>query len=64
MRQKVFLQTAAAIFTVVGVLHILRILNGWELQIGGFTAPMWASWVAMPIAIFLAYTGMKYANKK
>jgi len=34
-------------------------VNGWPADIGGFVVPMWLSWVAVPLAGYLAYHGLK-----
>lgn len=48
MNQKAFSLLTAAIFTAIAVLHILRLLLGWEAIIGGWVVPRWVSWVALP----------------
>jgi hypothetical protein len=45
---------AIAIFTVVAVLHILRMLYGWEVVINGMSVPMWVSVLGAIIASGLA----------
>ncbi|OGI82942.1 hypothetical protein A3I95_02995 [Candidatus Nomurabacteria bacterium RIFCSPLOWO2_02_FULL_44_12] len=63
MTKNNFVSVASFIFLVVGVLHVLRLLNGWEVQIGGFVPPMWASWVALILAAYLALQGFRLARK-
>jgi hypothetical protein len=46
---------AIAIFTVVAVLHILRMLYGWEVVINGMNVPMWVSVLAAIITGGLAF---------
>ena len=62
MGQKTFLQTAGAIFMVVGVLHVLRLLLGWEAIIGGWDVPRWVSGLATVFAGYLGYTAFKLAK--
>jgi len=64
MKLKTFLQISSLIFLAVAILHGLRLLNGWSLNIGGYEAPLWLSWIGLVVAAFLSYTSMKYANKK
>lgn len=59
MRQKTFTRTAGVIFAVIAVLHLLRILLGWEAVIGGWHVPVWLSWLALALSGFLAYTAFK-----
>ena len=51
---KPFTTLAIAIFTIVAVVHLLRILLGWEVLIQGTVIPMWASYLGLIIAGGLA----------
>jgi hypothetical protein len=44
-------------FLVMGLLHLLRIIFGWQAEIGGLSIPFWASWLALPVMAALAYFG-------
>jgi hypothetical protein len=52
---KPFTTIAVAIFTIVAVVHLLRILMGWEVVIQGTVMPMWASYLGLLIAGGLAF---------
>ena len=52
---KPFTSLAIAIFTIVAVMHLLRILLGWEVTIQGTVIPMWASYLGLIIAGGLAF---------
>ena len=56
MNQKTFTFTAGVVFSLVAVLHALRLLLGWDAVIGGWHVPMWLSWLALAIAGYLAYS--------
>lgn len=56
MSQKTFTLTAGAIFSLVTLLHALRLLLGWEAVIGGWQVPLWVSWVGIAVAGSLGYT--------
>lgn len=62
MSQRVFLKTAGAIFAVIGALHMLRLLLGWEAVIGGWEVPGWVSWLAAAVGGYLSYTAFKLAK--
>jgi len=57
MSQKTFSLVAGTIFFVAAVLHILRLAIGWHVVLADWTIPMWISWIAIPVAGFLAYEG-------
>ena len=59
MSQKSYYLTTGAVFLVIAILHLLRIVNGWPANISGFVVPMWLSWVAVLFAGYLAYHGLK-----
>ena len=59
MNQKTFTLTAGTVFSLVALLHALRLLLGWDAVIGGWTVPMWFSWVALAFAGYLAFTAFK-----
>ena len=62
MNRKTFSLVTGAIFSVIAVLHLLRAVLGWNAVIGSFTIPMWLSWVALVVTVYLAYTAFKLAK--
>ena len=55
MTDKSFHLIAGTIFALVALLHALRIYMGWPVVIGGWSAPMWVSWIAIFVAGGLSY---------
>jgi hypothetical protein len=51
---KPFTTIAVAVFSLVAVLQLLRVLMGWEVVIAGVNIPIWASVVAFAVAAGLA----------
>jgi hypothetical protein len=51
---KPFTAVAIVVFSLVAVLHVLRLVFGWEAVINGMAVPMWASVLAIIIAGGLA----------
>jgi hypothetical protein len=47
----------ATLFLVVAVMHLLRIILGWQVEIGGLGIPFWVSWLGVLVAGTLAYFG-------
>ncbi len=41
MTEKTFATIAAAIFALVALLHLLRLVMGWSVVIDSWTVPMW-----------------------
>lgn len=57
MAQKSFNLVVGFIFLAIAVLHLLRVVLGWEAAIGGSQVPMWVSVVAVVAAGFLGSFG-------
>ncbi|MEK6581227.1 MAG: hypothetical protein AABY50_06045 [Nitrospirota bacterium] len=52
---KPFTKIAIAVFSLVAVLHLLRLIFGWEVIVSGFTVPVWFSAIGFIIAAGLAF---------
>ena len=55
MNQKTFTFLAGLVFSLIAVLHVLRLLLGWKAAIGGWDIPLWLSWIATVLFGSLAY---------
>lgn len=64
MDQKTFTIMTGAIFALVALLHVLRILMEWPAMIGGWTVPMWVSWIGLVVAGGLSYFGLSLAMRR
>ena len=51
---KPFTTIAVAVFGIVAVLQLIRVIEGWDVAIEGFHVPVWASIVAFAFATLLA----------
>ena len=63
MTHKIYLRIAGSIFGLVAILHMLRLLLGWEVVVGGHTFPVWPSWIGPLVAGYLAYEGFRLSRK-
>ena len=63
MGQKTYFTTTFIVFAVIGVLHLLRILNGWDAEIGGWVVPFWMSWPAILLFGYLSFSAYRLANR-
>ena len=52
---KIFTKIAAVFFTVFAVVHILRLVEGWPVQVGGIVVPLGASYVIAGVAAVMAW---------
>jgi len=51
---KPFTTLAAVIFAIMALAHLYRLLRPFELVIGGWTAPLWISFVGVAVPALLA----------
>ena len=63
MNQRSFSLVAGIIFTVIALLHLLRIIYGWNPVIEGWMVPKWISWVALIVSGYLGYEGLRLGIK-
>ena len=54
--KKPFTLAAVAVFSIIALVQLLRLLMGVEVTIEGFALPLWASGVAVVVAAGLAVT--------
>jgi rhodanese-related sulfurtransferase len=50
MDQKTFSIVAGVIFAAVALFHLVRIYMDWPVMIGGWSVPMWVSWIGLVVA--------------
>lgn len=51
---KPFTTLAVAVFVMVALLHLARVVLGWAVTINGFAMPMWTSIIGLVVAAALA----------
>ncbi|HSS70263.1 MAG TPA: hypothetical protein VLQ46_06365 [Casimicrobiaceae bacterium] len=47
---KPFTTIAVVVFSVVAIVHLLRLFTGWEAVVAGFVIPVWWSAIGLVIA--------------
>ncbi len=52
--QKTALYTSGAVFAAVAVAHVVRLITGFEIVVGGVIVPVWVSFLGALIAVLLA----------
>lgn len=59
MTVQFYAATTSVIFLLVAVLHLLRVVMQWDVIIGTWHFPIWASVVAIIVAGFLSFAGYR-----
>ena len=57
MTQRSFFLITSILFLLIALLHAVRLLQGWQVTIGGAVVPLWVSGIGLAIFGFLAYEG-------
>jgi len=52
---KKFTKIAAVLFAVITVLNVIRVIYGWEVNIGSVTLPVWVSAIGALLAGILSW---------
>jgi hypothetical protein len=53
MNTKTYCVISGFIFLLVALAHLLRIYNGWEVNIGTEIIPLWVSWFGLIVPALL-----------
>ncbi len=61
--KKPFTLLAVLVFAIVALVHLLRLVFGWEVTINGAAVPLWASVPGIVIAAGLA-AGLWWESRK
>jgi hypothetical protein len=60
---KPFTTIAVAVFTVIAIVHVLRLVAGWKVIVAGFDIPVWWSAPAFAVAAGLALMVWREARR-
>jgi hypothetical protein len=63
MNIRTFCTLAAAIFALIALLQLIRIVMGWSVTLNGLEVPVWASWIAVIVAGTLSLIGFRAAMR-
>jgi len=60
---KPFTTIAVALFTLIALVHLLRLFTGWEVVVVGYVVPVWFSLPGLVIAGGLAVMVWREAHR-
>lgn len=63
MKPRTYGLITGLIFLLIALLHLGRLIFGWEAIIGGWAVPTWISVIALLVAAYLGYEGLKLRRK-
>ncbi len=59
MSNRLYLVVTAAIFLLIAIAHLVRIMDGTPIQAGGYDVPMYVSWIGLIVPGFLAGSAIR-----
>lgn len=64
MGTRSYLLVSGAVFGLIAVLHLLRLVNQWPAQIAGWAVPAWVSWLGLIVGAVLCGWAFRLAGKR
>ena len=64
MTRKTYFLATALLFSIICLVQLARIVLGWEAVIGGWSVPIWVSWIAVIVTAALASFGYVLRSKE
>jgi hypothetical protein len=58
-----YLRISGALFGLIALLHVLRLLLRWPAQIADWTVPIWISWIGTLAAAALSIWAFRLARQ-
>jgi hypothetical protein len=58
MNTKSYLIVSTLIFTLVAVMHLIRLTLGWSVVLGMTSIPLWVSVLALLVSAGIAFWGL------
>lgn len=63
LKERAYMVLSGAIFTVVTLAHLTRVIYSGELNVFGWDVPIFLSWLGILVAGYLAYTSFYFAGR-
>jgi len=63
MNNKSYFKFSSLLFLIIAIVHLARLIYGWEVVLGETMIPVWASWVAVIVGAYMAWQGYKHGKR-
>ena len=60
--QKMYIKLTGLIFSIIAILHLLRLIFRWDVIMGDWQIPVWVSFIGVAASGFLAYIAFKLSK--
>ena len=61
--KKLYFQITFVVFSIVGVVHLIRAVSDWPFIVGDYILPVWFSYLAGILLLYLATHAYRYFRK-
>jgi hypothetical protein len=58
-----YIVVSAVIFTLVAIVHLVRLLQGWPAEIDMMSVPLWASGLCAALGVAMAGWGFSFLRR-
>lgn len=62
--ERAFHRAAAYVFGIIAIMHLLRLVFGWQFNLFGWATPYWLSGIGAVVAAFLSYASFQITKKR
>lgn len=63
MNSRSYLAVSGTVFGIVAVLHLLRVVNEWAVEVGPWSVPMEVSWIGTIFPAVLVVWAFRLASR-
>jgi hypothetical protein len=63
MNSRTYLAVSGTVFGLVALLHLLRVVNGWPVEVGPWSAPMEVSYFGTIFPVILCVWAFRLAAR-
>ena len=63
MKERMYLVLAGAVFTVIAVGHLVRVVYSGDVSVFGWDVPVYVSWIGVVVSTYLAYASFHFAGR-
>lgn len=60
---RAYLWISGALFGFLALVHLLRLVRHWPVDLAGYSVPLWASWIGLLVAGGLSVWGLRLTRQ-
>ena len=63
MNSRTYVTVTGTVFAIVAVLHLIRVVNGWSVEVGPWSVPIGVSWFGTVFPAVLCVWAFRSASR-